>query len=751
MIDTTLNGNSADLFVTAGPNRTVVAAVPRPRSVVVVLFATTAFMASGLLFVIEPMYARLVLPRLGGSPSVWNACVLFFQTMLLLGYLYAHLSTKWLGVKRQAGWHALLLVLPLLFLPVGVGSAAPAAGQNPLWWLLPQMAFTVGVPFFVLATSGPLLQRWFASIPHPASRDPYFLYAASNVGSLLALLGYPFLIEPAFGLLRQSQLWTAGYVLFGGSVSICIWAVRRSAPRETDNPIEPGAVASAPITIRQRLQWVVLSFAPSSLMLGVTAHISTDVAAVPLMWVLPLALYLLSFVVAFSQRGAAHVTSWGTAAQPLVFACLVGIILNGNAWWVMPLHLVTFLVCALACHGRLADVRPPVVHLTAFYLWISFGGMLGGVFNTLLAPQVFTTVLEYPLMLALICALVRIKPTAKRTRPLLLIGGYLVLVLCPFVWLWGNPSEAAARALLAAALGVLVSLATAHGAGVFRGYSLAALAIIGLGSPLSGATPLFTGRSFFGVLRVMEASDHTHRTLRHGSTLHGWQQIPADDRCEASSYYHPDGPVGDLIKSVGPRLHHVAVVGLGTGAMACYAAHGQRWTFYEIDPLVERIARDSTLFTHLKNGRGDTKVVIGDGRIMLQEARSVQYDMIVLDAFSSDAIPVHLLTREAIQLYMSRLKEDGILAVHISNRYLRLEPLVAALAKEERLGALVKSDGHVSTTARIQGRTAAQWMVLGRRPEAFAGLADTSGWQQPESSRVHAWTDDYSNIFSALR
>jgi hypothetical protein len=751
VIDTTLNDNSAELLVTAGPNRTAVAAVPRALSVAVVLFATTAFMASGLLFVVEPMYARLVLPRLGGSPSVWNVCVLFFQTMLLLGYLYAHLSTKWLGVKRQAGWHALLLVLPLLFLPLGVSSEAPAAGQNPLWWLLQQMALTVGVPFFVLATSGPLLQRWFGAIPHPSSRDPYFLYAASNVGSLLALLGYPFLIEPALGLLNQSQLWTAGYLLFGSSVSICIWAVRRSAPRETANPVEPGAAASVPISIRQRLQWVVLSFAPSSLMLGVTAHISTDVAAVPLMWVLPLALYLLSFVVAFSRRGAARVTWWGTAAQPLVFACLVGIILNGNAWWVMPLHLVAFFVCALACHGRLADGRPPVAHLTAFYLWVSFGGMLGGVFNTLLAPQVFTTVLEYPLMLAFICALVPIRPRARGSRPVLLIGGYLVLVLCPVVWLWGNPSEAAARAILAVALGVLVPLATAHGVGAFRGCSLAALAVIVFGSPLSGAIPLFTGRSFFGVLRVMEAADHTHRILRHGSTMHGWQEIPADDRCEASSYYHPDGPVGDLIKSVGPRLHDVAVVGLGTGAMACYAAPGQRWTFYEIDSLVERVARDSTLFTHLKNGRGDVKIVIGDGRIMLREARSVQYDMIVLDAFSSDAIPVHLLTREAIQLYMSKLKEDGILAVHISNRYLRLEPLVAALAKEERLNPLVKSDGYVSGTARMQGRTAAQWMVLSRRPEAFARLADTGAWQQPESSLDHAWTDDYSNIFSALR
>ena len=748
MIDATLNGNSARLAVTAGPNRTAVAAVPMVLSVAGVLFATTAFTASGLLFLIEPMYARLVLPRVGGSTSVWNACVLFFQTTLLLGYLYAHLSTKWLGVKRQAGWHALLLVLPVLFLPVSVGSDAPAAGQNPVWWLLLQLASTVGVPFFVLATTGPLLQRWFAAIPHPSFRDPYSLYAASNVGSLLALLGYPFVVEPAFGLVRQSQLWTAGYLLFGASVLVCILAVRRCTAREPDTLLERFAVVSVPLTIRQRLEWVVLSFAPSSLMLGVTAHISTDVAAVPLLWVLPLALYLLSLVVAFSRRGAAYATWWSLAAPPLVFACLVGIILNGNAWWVMPLHLAAFFVCALACHTRLADVRPPVAHLTAFYLWMSFGGMLGGVFNTLLAPQVFTTVLEYPVMLAFICAVAPIQPNATSTRPALLVGGYLALGLCLIVWRWGAPSEAAARALLATAVGVLFSLTAAHGVRVFRACSLAALAFIILGSPLSGATPLFAGRSFFGVLRVWEASDHTHRTLQHGSTLHGWQRIPAGERCESSSYYHPDGPVGDIITSVGPRLRDVAVVGLGTGALACYAAPGQRWTFYEIDSLVERIARDSTLFTHLKNSRGDVNVVIGDGRIMLSEAHPVPYDMIVLDAFSSDAIPVHLLTREAIHLYLSKLKEDGILALHVSNRYLKLEPLVAALANEEQLTSLVKFDG---STRETEGRTAAHWMVLGRRREAFVRLADTHGWRPPEFRRVDAWTDDYSNIFSALR
>jgi SAM-dependent methyltransferase len=484
----------------------------------------------------------------------------------------------------------------------------------------------------------------------------------------------------------------------------------------------------------------------------VTAHISTDLAAVPLLWVLPLALYLLTFVIAFSQRSPARHAWWLTVTPPLILATLITIALNATAWWFMPLHVVAFFSCAMACHRELAGTRPHVTHLTEFYLWISFGGMLGGVFNTLVAPHVFSTVLEYPLVLALIGFLVPAasKLSATSRKPVAL--GYVLVLASVAMWVLGQPSEQTVRILFAATFGTSVALGIACGSVAFRLFSLLVASIIFWGPPPAGGTLLFSARSFFGVMRVLEAPDQSYRTLRHGSTTHGWQRLPAEGRCEPSSYYHPGGPIGDAMKAFGARLNDVALVGLGTGAMACYAAPGQQWTFFEIDPLVERIARDPSLFSHLQNAEGNVEVVIGDGRIKLQEQAPGRFDMIVVDAFSSDSIPVHLLTQEALQLYASRLRPDGILAIHVSNRYLALEPVVAALAAQEGLFAIAKYEPVIPVEAGQQGMLAAHWMVLSRDSDVITVLADGWEWRAPAAgARSAIWTDDYSNIFKALR
>jgi spermidine synthase len=722
----------------------------------VALFGLTMFMGSGLLFLVQPMFAKLALPRLGGSPSVWNTCVLFFQTTLLLGYLYAHFSTRWLGVRRQVGLHLILLLLPLLTLPVTLGdSQPPASAANPVWWLLRTMALTVGLPFFVVSTSAPLLQRWFAALPVPSARDPYFLYSASNLGSMLALLSYPVLLEPSTGTRHQTWIWAAGYALLVCLTASCGFLVRAFA---AERPRGPASAADPldSLSVRTRLQWVVLSFVPSSLMLGVTTHISTDIAAVPLLWVLPLAMYLGTFVLVFSKREFFSHRWLIRLAPPLILGCLLTLLFNGRAWWLVPLHLTTFFVVAMVCHRELALRRPSVEHLTNFYIWMSFGGMLGGVFNTLLAPQIFSGVLEYPLMLAC-AALVRPSPGFRGSRPdpipLLLGLPAFVLLLCVGAWAAGLTSAGLGLRPLLLAFAVMTALASmfANRIAAFGLMALIFVGVIAFGRPEGAGRVLLSARSFFGVHRVIDAVDHRFHLLQHGSTTHGRQEMPAVSSCEPTAYYHPKNPIGQLFEVAQGRFKRVAVVGLGSGALACYARPGDLWTFYEIDPVVERIARDPRYFTYLKNSPGRLDIVLGDGRLTLQRALPGAYDLIILDAFSSDAIPVHLLTREAMELYLSRLQPFGIVAVHVSNRYVNLEPVLAALASEDGLTALANIDDRIPQHDAARGRFASHWVMMARMPEPLADLAGRSGWHAAAmNAHVKPWTDDYSNILQVL-
>jgi hypothetical protein len=719
------------------------------------LFSVTIFLGSSLLFLVQPMFAKVALPWLGGSPSVWNTCILFFQTTLLLGYLYAHLSTRWLGVRRQIYGHVILVLAPLVVLPLTAGGGPPAASANPVWWLLGTMTVRVGLPFFVVSTSAPLLQRWFATLPVPSARDPYFLYSASNLGSMIALLGYPFVLEPTVGTQRQMWLWSGGYLLLIALTVVCALFVRGFGEPQQSDAVSDDAIESESTSARRPFEWMVLSFIPSSLLLGVTTHISTDIAAVPLLWVLPLALYLATFVLTFAKRQVVP-HRWLVRGLPaLILCCLLTMLLNIQMSWLIPLHVVTFFVVAMVCHRELAHRRPPAQRLTEFYLWMSFGGMLGGVFNSLLAPQLFSGILEYPLLLA-VAALVRPSPGYQRSRADswgVLVGlPALVLLLCLGLWAIGALPGVTIRSLLLQ-LAILLSLAymAANRPQAFGAMALLFVGAIAFGRPSSSGTVLHAARSFFGVHRVVDAPDHTYHLLQHGSTTHGRQQMAAGNSCDSTGYYHPSSPIGQLIGARTGRLENVAVVGLGSGAMACYAESDRLWTFYEIDPLVEQIARNPRYFTYLQNSRGRLNVVLGDARVSLVRAADQQYDLIVLDAFSSDAIPIHLLTREAIRLYFSRLRPDGVVAVHISNRYLNLESILAAVAERDGLASLANLDDRRSEAETAVGKLASRWVMLARNDEPLSGLVGRPGWRSPRvDPQAPVWTDDYSNILQAF-
>jgi hypothetical protein len=721
------------------------------------------------------MFTKMVLPLLGGTPAVWNTSLLFFQAALLAGYLYAHLTTRWLAPRRQLALHLALLALSLVTLPVAVaaGWRPPGAG-TPIPWLLGLLTVSLGAPFLMLSTSAPLLQRWFAHTSHPAAANPYFLYAASNLGSLAALLAYPFLIEPHLPLALQSRAWAVGYVLLlalvGGCAVVTARAVsaRRAAVGSEaghgTRPLAIGAEADArPVPARQVVRWVLLSFAPSSLLLGVTSYLSTDVAAIPLLWVVPLAIYLLTFVFVFARRPPLPhwLMVWAQAVVlvPVVILMMFGT--NRPLWFLAAFHLLAFFATAMVCHGELAASRPPAARLTEFYLWISVGGVLGGVFNVLVAPTAFDTLLEYPLAL-LLAVLLRpsvgyrpdaVSPWRRRFRDVA-----LPLVVGLLVWNVMRPEA------VPASWGPYAVFALCGVAGMicflFRDRPLRFA--LGLAAILAGGTlgkgidmnVLLRDRSFFGSYRVRQWG--YANVLMSGTTMHGGQDRRPANRREPLTYYHREGPLGQMFASLlqdrpAGDGRRVAVVGLGTGTIACYGRPGERWTFYEIDPLIERIARTPRYFTYLRDCPPRTDVVLGDARLRLAAAPADEYDLILLDAFSSDAIPTHLLTREALQLYLSKLAEGGSVAFHISNRYVDLRPVLTELARDARLAGVVGHDVKLTAEQRAMLKTTSVWVVLSRRATNLAALARQPGWEPlPPRADVRVWTDDFSDVLSVF-
>jgi len=714
------------------------------------------FLNALLLFWVQPLFAKMVLPILGGSPSVWTTCMLFFQAALLAGYAYSHASVRWLGIRRQAAIHAILVWLPLFLLPVEVPPVGAAvATREPISWLLMILATGVGVPFVVLASTAPLLQRWF-STANRGSSDPYWLYATSNAGSLAALLAFPTLLEPLLPSHDQAAIWRTAYGVVAALLTVCACIVirryRSSIPELQQEVVEPSI--STPISARTRLRWLALSFAPSSLMLSVTTYLSTDVAAVPMLWVLPLSCYLLTFIVAFGwDSESTHAFTRRMLPRvllPLVFVVLVGFPLQ--LWITVPLHVAAFSVLALMCHAELARKRPGVRQLTEFYLWLAAGGVLGGMFNTLVAPRIFTSVAEYPITIAVSCLLCVSREQLRETvanprrlmRPALAAGMAAALLV-------GERLAVVPAAAMMALLGapVLMCVGVAKDAARFS-FAIAGLfAAMMVGNaigPVEGGQVLDADRTFFGVYRVRTDPSGQRVLLAHGTTIHGAQSI-GDTNPEPLTYFHRRSPIGQLFEALGPAARSVGVIGLGAGTLAAYAQPGAAWSFYEIDGTVERIARDTRFFHYLDRCGRQCSVVLGDARLSLAQ-RDVVHNVLVLDAFSSDAIPMHLLTTDALRTYESRLAPDGILAFHISNRHIRLRPVVARLARDRGMTALAQLDG-VSDASR--GHFASEWVLMARQAATLDGFLRDSRWTPIEPDERRAWTDDFSNIWPELQ
>jgi hypothetical protein len=735
-------------------------AVSAGHALVVPLFASTMFASGLLLFMVEPMVARMVLPILGGVPMVWNGCVVFFQIVMLAGYGYAFGASRWLGVKTQVLVHAAILAAPAAVLPfmIAPGSVTPPSG-NPLGWLLLLLAGSIGLPFFVLSTSASVFQHWLSRTDHRSARDPYFLYSASNLGCLLALASYPVVVETTLTLGQQARLWAYGYGIFVALAIGCgVLAWRRSgtAPAH-ETAAAVGAIAAQPaVTVLRRAQWVVLAFVPSSLMLGVTSYLSTDIAAVPLLWIVPLALYLLTFALAFGRHAAAA-GAVGRRALPLLavpLALFMVARVRAPLTPIVLIHLAAFAVMALNCHTELARDRPGPSHLTEFYFWISFGGMLGGLFNTLAAPVLFTSVVEYPLAVLLACLWYRAGDATSgggRLMPRDLVVPVVVGSLTAGALLVLS-TRSASLALQLGALSIPVFIAfTQRRHPVRFGWSIAAFfaASLAIGNP--DGQVLYATRTFFGVYRVSEDPTHHYHGLAHGTTLHGMQALAPDRRREALTYYHETGPFGQAWRALPSAAagREIAAVGLGVGTLATYAGPAQRWTFFEIDPAIERIARTRDYFSFMESCGDRCRVVVGDARVSLARAPEHAYDLLVLDAFSSDSIPIHLMTREALSLYVSRLAPGGAILMHVSNRHLRLGPVIAKLAASEGLVGLqeLESDG----PNWPEGKSGSHWIVMARSRSDLGKLVDDLRWAPlvaPASTPL--WTDDFSNILSVL-
>lgn len=695
------------------------------------------------------------MPLLGGSPSVWNTCVLFFQTLLLLGYLYSLALTKWLSLRLQAGVHFLLVAFIAIYLfTLQPTSISTVQYGNPTLWLLKTLFVSVGLPFFVLSASSPLLQSWFSRVKHQLSLDPYFLFAASNAGSLIALVSFPLVLEPSFALNHQYQFWRVGFLTLTALTAVIVFTLRSTTSDRTEQN-----TPSTTLSTLRRLKWIALAAVPSSLMLGVTTYITADVAAVPLLWVVPLAIYLLTFVIAFSRKQFASLTNLNRVT--VVGALLVILILASGAtepaWILIATNLAFFFFAALVCHTQLAKDRPAVAHLAEYYLWIAVGGALGSLFNVLIAPFVFRSIVEYPLMIALACILQGTESQDTETRQTKFfdfvypLGLYVLTVGLALLVAYVRVNSPILKVLVVLGIPLIIINHFFRQRPLRLALSLLAVMLASVYYSGSSDRTLHRFRNFFGSTRVTTDVSGKINSLHSGNTIHGRQFAEQSRRCEPLSYHHDNGPLGQVMAvfNAAPANPRVAVIGLGVGAMAAYSQAGQEWTFYEIDKDVIQLARNSQHFTYLGNCmKGSLNVIEGDARLRLQSAQESHYGLIVLDAFSSDAIPIHLVTLEALDLYLSKLAEDGIMAFHISNRSLDLKPVLADLAASRKLMCFGFDDLRESS---LEGKDPSQWIVMSRSPEEISNLSINSQWKRLYGTDGRVWTDDYSNIVRAIR
>lgn len=731
------------------------------------VFLLATFSAATLLFLVQPMVARQLLPVLGGAPAVWNTCMVFFQVVLVLGYGYAHILTR--VVKKptlQVTVHTVVLVGTIVTMFIGVPANHDFTGandQSPAIWVLSTLLRSVGAPFFVLASAGPLLQRWFSRTDHRWAADPYFLYAASNAGSMLALLAYPLLLEPNFTVSSQLLAWS---ISFGGFGALALTSGHLASKRTAftpvvakTTPIQPRdeRVQSGVGPMQSRLRWLFFAFVPSSLMLGVTQHISTDVAPTPLLWVLPLAIYLLTYLLAFTRWGR-PVTRVAEELLPtavLAVAVLAMLELRSYILARIAIHLGTLLIVGLTCHGRLAEERPEPSRLTEFYLLLSIGGALGGMFNALAAPMLFNWVAEYPIVLVIAC-LVR-----QPQRWIRIFGGSLSVPnlsdcvgLAFFAWFflgsWVTLSDTMdSLPFLLAGMGLLTAPSRWR-------FAVSVVILFTYPRIVDREPSLYQSRTFFGIYDVTEEADGSGRWhhLYHGTTHHGSQYSDEPWASQPTVYYTLDGPVGDLVAVLRERRgpQHLACVGLGCGTLATLGEPGWKMTFFEIDPEIRSIATNPDLFHNIRDSKAEIAFVIGDARLEMAKIED-QFDMIILDAFSSDAIPVHLLTREAVELYLEHLKPGGVLAFHVTNRYLDLPPVLASIADELGVVAVARKDSVIPEPEEIQRRKrSTHYVAIARTKDDLRRLTGDPGWSKlSSSSKTDVWTDDYSNLLLILK
>ena len=714
------------------------------------LFVATILTGSFLLFLVQPLVARMALPRLGGAPAVWNSAMLVYQALLLGGYAYAHGLGR-VRPRLQAAIHLGVLALAALWLPLGLFAADLPADASPALWVPWLLGLSIGPLFFAVSAQAPLMQRWFAV--SSGGQDPYALYAASNLGSFAGLIAYPLLLEPTLAVHAQSLFWSGGYVLLAALVIACAMLLPRDAAAEYHVPTSPPAGRA------RLLRWIALAMVPSGLMLATSTYLTTDIVAMPLLWVLPLGLYLLSFSVAFAgNRDAADVI---TRIAPVTILLLGGIMIGGyqeRPYFNAGVALLLLFMAATALHTALYRSRPEPDRLTGFYLAMSFGGALGGVFAGLLAPLLFDWTYEYPLLILAAGALVPQTYLLARIRD---------------IW-W--TSYAAAFATVLFAIAVMIGLRILGPADVFgegkQGPLFIVIAVVGLltigarlpyALLLAASLMLFGGyralslslygdartRSYFGVYTI--TGDPGERELDHGTTIHGIQLKGTRAREETpTTYYAAGSGVGRAMLQLGPTAR-VGVVGLGTGTLACYARRTQQWRFYEIDPAVVRIARDSGHFTYLSYCLPKPLIRLGDARLRLAQEPAGTLDMLALDAFSSDAVPMHLMTREAFQTYARVLAPDGLLLVHISNRFLDLEPVVDAAARGG--GWQARRLSYVPSPLDGGKPTASLWIAMSRDPATMAKLTRNDPDWRPLIGRpgFSGWTDDYSTILPLMK
>jgi SAM-dependent methyltransferase len=699
------------------------------------------------------MVGKMLLPYLGGAASVWTTCVLFFQLMLLVGYVYAHLLARLSDVRKQFLIHAVVLLVPIAFLPITFRAISTTSlSVHPLLQLLSLLAVSTAIPFFVVSTSAPLVQNWFSRTTHAASNDPYFLYAASNAGSLSALLAYPFIIEPRLGVAAQTRLWFFGYLAM-----LVLFAITVMLLYQRQWPALERTAASS-VDWETRLFWIAAAFVPSGLMLAVTNHIAANVGSVPFLWLMPLALYLLTFVFAFARRfrlTSTRVSRLLPAVLLLMFPFVAaGVVAPpGLNWILIGAHLALLYCGALLCHTRLAESRPNAQQLTEFYFWIAFGGVLGGMFTAILAPAVFSSVLEYPFLVAMLAFF---RKSEQRDEPVRAIGIAVLFALgIGVTWLVFRLTHLNAD---------INALAFAHTALFFIAYKfknhvlrfafsfvplMVAYTLIVPGY-IEGANRTYVSRNFFGVKKVLDEPVTRLRRLLHGDTVHGIESTEPSRAGQPLSYYYSGGSVSDVVEVLRSRgtTQRLGVLGLGAGTMGAYADAAHHVTFYEIDPAIEPIARQ--YFTFVPHCGDHCDIIVGDGRLQLAHEQDSSFDLLLLDAFSSDSVPTHLLSREALQMYLSKLKPDGLLVFNVSNRYLNVEKLVSALVAAEGLAALSRFDD--AGDLKKLGKSSANHVVAARQMSDLALIARRPGWKRIDPpDGFEPWTDDYSNLLSLIR